>query len=129
MTDRKTRNELDTLSKDVFGSSSRWQKLVTKGYTEQVTEEVTETVPSDKEGEPPTTKQVSVPVKTAFGAFQSVTKYHTIESVKEFLLEQKAKLDSIRAQIAKQREEALAKQKAEEDAKKLHEENSGSART
>lgn len=127
MTDRKTRLELDALSKDVFGVSSRWQKLVNKGYKEQVTEEVTETVPAEKEGEAPTTRQVQVPVKTAFGAFQYVIKRHTVESVAVYLAEQKVQLDNIRAMITKQNEEAKAKKLAEEETKKLHQENSGSA--
>ncbi|CAM6005510.1 unnamed protein product [Sphagnum balticum] len=32
--DRKTREELNDLSKRVFGSTSRWQKLVNNGVTE-----------------------------------------------------------------------------------------------
>lgn len=127
MVDRKTRLELDALSKDVFGASSRWQKLINKGYTELVTKEVTETVPAEKEGDAPTTKQVQVPVLTEFGAKQSVVKYHTVESVREFLLKQKATLDQIRDMMKQQHEEALAKKATEENAKKLNEEFSGSA--
>jgi hypothetical protein len=124
---RSIRQELNALSKDVLGTSSRWQKLVNKGYTELVTEEVEETVPAEKEGEQPTTKRVQAPVLSPTGARQYVVKYHTVESVQQLLLEQKAQLDNIRAMIKKQNEEVKAKQEAEATAKQLHQELSGSA--
>jgi len=124
---RTDRKELDALSKDIFGVSSRWQKLVEKGYSELVTEEKTETVPAEKEGDEPTTRQVKVPILTSFGAKQYVIKRHTLESVKEFLLEQKTQLDNIRAQIKKHQEEQKAKEDAENRAKQIHEQVAGSA--
>lgn len=127
MVDRKTRLELNALSKDVFGVSSKWQKLVEKGYLEEVTEEVTETVPAEKEGDAPTTKTVRVPVLTASGGKQSVLKRYTVETVREFLLERKKTLDTLRALLKKQHEDKLAKAKEVADAKKLNDENAGSA--
>lgn len=131
---KNVRKELDALSKEVFGTSSRWQKLVNKGYDELVTEEVTETTPAEKEGDEPTKKQVQVPVLTASGAKQYVRKHHTVESVKEFLGVQKIQLDLVRKQIAQLQEEAKAKQEeekakkeAEDRAKQIHQQLSGSA--
>lgn len=127
MVDRKTRLELNALSKDVFGVSSKWQKLVEKGYLEEVTEEVTETVPAEKEGDAPTTKTVRVPVLTASGGKQSVLKRYTVDSVREFLLERQKSLNILRALLKKQHEEKLAKAKEEAEAKKLNAEHGGSA--
>lgn len=127
MVDRKTRLELNALSKDVFGVSSKWQKLVEKGYLEEVTEEVTETVPAEKEGDAPTTKTVRVPVLTASGGKQSLLKRYTVETVREFLLERKKTLDTLRALLKKQHEDKLAKAKEEAEAKKINDANAGSA--
>ena len=124
---KSLRNELNELSLDVFGTASRWQKLVTKGYKELRVRKVTEVVPAEKEGEESTTQEVEVPVKTDFGAYQYDIKYHTVESVREFLLEQKAKLDVVRAHAARQQADALAKREAEVKARELHQELSGSA--
>lgn len=121
------RKELDALSKEVFGTASRWQKMVDKGYKELLTEEVTETIPAEKEGEEPTTKVVKAPVLLN-GSQQYIVKRHTLESVKEFLLEGKKQLDEVRAQIKKHQEEALTKKQAEEKAKQIHKELSGSAK-
>lgn len=124
---RNLRKELDSLSKEVFGTSSRWQKLVDKGYDELVTEEVTETVPAEKEGDEPTTRQVRVPVLSESGAKQFVRKFHTVESVREFLGVQKIQLDLIREQIRKLQEDEQAKKLEEARTKQIHEEASGSA--
>lgn len=134
MLNKKERKELDNLSKEVFGSSSRWQKLIGKGYTELVTKEVTETVPPEKEGDEPTTKTVQVPVKTESGADLYVTKYYTPKSVKKFMEEQKVALEDLRRQIEKLQEEQVKlqeqqqkKREAEETAKKINSQMGGSA--
>jgi hypothetical protein len=114
------RKELDLLSKDVFGSSSRWQKFIDKGYDELVTEEVEETIPPEKEGEQATVRKLKMPTLLN-GGKQYARKYHTIESVLEFMVEQKKQLDELRSQIAKQREEAIAKFESEKAAKKAQE--------
>lgn len=125
---RNERKELDALSKEVFGSSSRWQKLCTHGYDEIVTEKVTETVPATEEGKEPTTNTVDKPVQVGNNAYKAVTKFHTVESVKEYMLEQKKRLDSIREMIKKQQEEEKARKEAEHRAQLVHEATSGSAK-
>ncbi len=126
MITRKEKDELNTLSKDVFGISSKWQKLVDKGYSELVIEEKEETVPAEKEGDTPTTRKVHVPVLKN-GAKQYVTKRHTVESIRDYMLNQKTQLDGIRQMIRDQQEAAQAKERAEVQAKELHKQLSGSA--
>jgi len=123
---RDNRKLLDALSTEVFGTSSRWQKLVNKGYYEVVTEKKTETVPG-VDGAPDTTKEVDVPVLTASGGQQMVKKYHTPESISlvmSDMLEQKRLwLEGMR--------KAEAEKKAKEDAdalnKQVQEASGGSA--
>lgn len=124
--DFATRKQLDALSKEVFGSSSRWQKLIDKGYTDLITEEVEEEVPSEVEGEAPTKKTVTKPVLKN-GAQQFITKYYTIDSAREYMIAQKAVLDNIKAQIAKHRADQEAAKKAAELAKDVHNITAGSA--
>jgi hypothetical protein len=119
------RIELNTLSKFVFGTASKWQKLVDKGYDEVITEEVEETVPAEKEGDEPTVRKVKVPVLSPTGGTQLLRKYYTIDSILEFMREQKVQIEAIyeerrklilqlqeeaKAREAKEKEEALAKQ-------------------
>jgi hypothetical protein len=46
--DRKTRDELNQLSKQVFGTSSRWQKIVNNGVAEPMSRERDVIVPTSK---------------------------------------------------------------------------------
>ena len=123
---RNERKELDTMSKEVFGSTSHWQKLVNKGYIQQITEKKTETV-LGVDGAPDTTKEVDSPVLRADGAHQAVTKYHTVESIKALLLEMKTQRDKIMAMIQAQQTEQKAKAEQDEIAKKVQEEAGGAA--
>lgn len=123
---RAQREELGALSQEVFGASSRYKKLMDQGYDELVTEELDEIVPGEN-GAPDTTRQVKVPIKREDGAFQSVRKYHTAESVKTYMLERKEMIDQIKAQLKKQQEEAAAKKAVEAQAKLVHESLVGSA--
>lgn len=124
---REEKNELNVLSKDVYGASSRWQKLINKGYTKLLTEETTEYVPNEDESKEGTTRKVQIPVKRADGALQSVQTYHTVDSIKTEMIDRKAKLDEIRAIIKKQQDDARAKKEQERLAKKINEELQGSA--
>lgn len=124
---RADRDELNALSKEVFGASSKWKKLIERGYVEMITEETTELVPGKTDEEEPTTRKVQVPVKRHDGALQFTTKHHTVESIKEYMLERKVKLEAVRAQIKKMQEEAAAKKAADELKKKVHADLHGSA--
>lgn len=125
--DRQTREELNALSKEVFGSSSRWQKLLTDGYSELVTEEVPETIPSEVEGEEPKTTMVRRPVLNAAGQKQSVTKRHTEDSIREYMLDLKKRREEIMAMIKKQQDEQAAAKARTELINKVNQEAFGSA--
>jgi hypothetical protein len=124
---RKVREELKALSQEVFGASSRYQKLINTGYDELVIEELDEVLPGAKEGDPDIVRKVSVPVKREDGSMQYVRKYHTEESIKQYMIERKVQLEQIRETIKKQQEEAKAQKEQEELAKKVQQELSGSA--
>lgn len=124
---RNERKELDALSKDVYGVASRWQKLIEKGHPELVTEEVEEEVPSDNEGEAPTTRKVQKPVLKG-GIHQYTTKRYTAETVKAFLLDLKRQLDAYRVQLQAQQEKLETDKKATELASNVHTHLSGSAK-
>lgn len=121
---REEREFLKTLSKEVFGAASRWQKLVERGYEDLVTEETTEYVPNDKDADAEgTTRQVNVPVLKN-GMKQSVIKRHTVDSIREYMVERKAMIDKIKALMEEQRKAQLAKEQASE---KVQGEGAGSA--
>lgn len=123
---RSEREEMKALSLEVFGTSSKWEKLVTKGYQELVTETKTEVVPG-VDGAPDTEKEVKVPVLRADGAQQFVIKRHTVESIKELMLKAKAQLAELQAAFKKQQEDAQAAKEATDLARKVQEELGGSA--
>jgi hypothetical protein len=121
------REELKTLSKEVYGASSRAKKLIDQGYAELLTEETTEYVPGKTEGEEGTTRTVKIPLKRKDGAKQSVITRHTVDSIKAEMLDRKAKLDEIRAIIKKQQDEAKEKKAKDQLAQHVHERLAGSA--
>lgn len=123
---RELRNELNALSKEVFGVSSRWQSLLKKGTSQLITRKTTEVIPG-KEGEEPTTKEVEVPVLTPYGAKQFTQKYYTVDEVHQVLLDFKAQLDTIKAQMKQQQEEKIAKEAQEKALKEVQEAANGSA--
>lgn len=125
---KKERLELNALSTEVFGTSSRWQKFVDKGYKEMVTEDKIEIVPPAKEGDEPTTKTVQVPVLTEFGSKRFGIKRYTVESIKEFMLKLKKQMDDIRALIQKQQEERKAAEEAKNKVVQTLENSTGSAK-
>lgn len=122
-----TRLALNSLSKEVFSSSSRWQKLVDKGYSELVTEDTTETVPAEKEGEEATIRQVTVPVLVR-GSQQFVKKFHTVESVMTFMQDRKKMMDDLRAKFEAMQEEQKRKREEADLAKKVNNALAGSAK-
>lgn len=130
MYDRQTRQELNALSKEVFGASSRWQKLVNKGYSKLLTEEVEETIPADENGENGGIQMIAKPVLRKDGATQSTLEHHTVDSVKELMLSLKTKRDAYIARLVEMQEKQIAAQKAAQEAEELSkkvQEVSGSA--
>lgn len=121
---REQREQMKALSTEVFGKSSRYQKMFV--YNDVLTHEVDEVVPG-VDGAEDTTKKVRVPLLYN-GSKQSRQKYRTVEQVIQLLQEFKAKRDEFMAQMKAQQEAAAAKE-AELAAKKLQEELGGSALT
>ena len=114
--DSQTREELEALSKEVFGTTSRYQTLMTKGESLPVTFTVTELVPG-VDGAEDTTREVEVN-ETVPGSKVLRLKhvYHTVESVRKRMLDIKSKQDQYRALVAQME----ANKKAEQDkAKRL----------
>lgn len=125
-TTREQRELLKALSTEIFGVSSRYQKLY-EGQ-ELVTKTVTETVPGEN-GAPDTQKEVKVPVLAANGAKQFRVVRRSTEEVLELLQGFKVKRDEFLAQMKQQQEEAQAAKAAEDLAKKVQEDFGGSALT
>ncbi len=124
MYSREIINELNKLSKEVFGSSSKWRKMIEKGVGE-LTEEDT------KKLEIIDGKEISKIVKTpkmhvgdgGGELHQYNLKHYTVESVKEFML---MVLDR-RAQMQQAIKRLEEQKKAEEAIRKAAEEASGTA--
>lgn len=72
--DRKTREELNALSKEVFGSSSRWKKIVENG--------VAEPMQKDREVMVPQAGRI---VKRTFTDNKSVLRRYSIEEVTKLM--------------------------------------------
>jgi hypothetical protein len=105
---RKDREFLNVLSKEVYGTSSRWGKIVRNGVVELVTQEISEIVPG-VDGAPDTEKVQKVPVKRDEGALQSTVKHYSVEEVKVLMVERKIKLDEFNAMVEKNRKEVAAR--------------------
>lgn len=122
---REQRDQMKALSQEIFGASSKWQKLYK--YDAALTLTKTETVPG-VDGAPDTTKEVEVPLYVeGTKVKQFERKYRTTQEVLDLLLSFKAKRDEYLANMKKLQAEALAKRKADEERKKLEQELSGSA--
>lgn len=120
---RNEREQLNALSLELFGASSRWRKLVDHGFEEPVTEEVTEYVPNEQDPDKGENRQVKV-LKLRDGMAHSVVKRHTPDSILQYMKELKHLNEQRKIQIEKMKEEQ-AKQKAA-DAKKAIQEATGS---
>lgn len=122
---REQREQMKALSQEIFGASSKWQKLYK--YDAALTLTKTETVPG-VDGAPDTTKEVEVPLYVeGTKVKQFERKYRTTQEVLDLLLSFKAKRDEYLANMKKLQAEALAKRKADEERKKIEQELSGSA--
>jgi len=123
---REQREELKALSQEVFGASSKWQKLME--YDQVLTRKIKETVPG-QDGQPDQEVEREVPIFApgTTKVKQSVRKYRSVEEVLELLKGFKAKRDEFIAQMKKQQEEAKAKKEADAQAQKVQEQLGGSA--
>ena len=123
--DRKTREELNQLSKEVFGSSSKWRKFVDSGELLPVMETVKVL---DAQTEEVKEEQRQLIHHGPNGGEQAKfeIKRHTPESIKERMILMLAQREQVRQMIEKlQKEEA--EKKAKEEANKTVASVSGSA--
>lgn len=122
---REQREQMKALSQEIFGASSKWQKLYK--YDAALTLTKTEVVPGGN-GAEDTTKEVEVPLYVeGTKVKQFERKYRTTQEVMELLLTFKEKRDAYIANMKKMQAEALERRKAQEAAKKLQEDLGGSA--
>ncbi len=113
---RAVREEMNALSKEVFGVPSKWQKLLRKGTMQLQTKEIEEEVPG-KEGEAPTKKKVTVAKLNEHGQKYSVQKYYTIDEIKKIMLDAKAAMDAAKAaQAERKKQQELEQQHVHEQA-------------
>jgi hypothetical protein len=123
---REQRKKLDALSKEIFGVSSRWQRLLRDGQEQLLTRKTVETIPG-VDGKEPTTQEIDAPVLTEYGAKQFYLKQYTIEEVETLLLGYKKQLDDFKEARQKQLEEQAAQKAKEEAIKKVKDAAQGSA--
>jgi hypothetical protein len=107
---REQRKELDALSKAVYGTSSKWKKLLDKGYLETLTEEKEETVPgqTNEDGTvtAPTVRKVQVPkYEHGINILTRQVRYHTFDSMVTLLRLMKKQKDDFAAAVAKAQQE------------------------
>lgn len=110
------REALAALSKEVYGASSKYLKLMDKGRLESETYEVTELVPRADDSGESDERKVRVPVKYQGAEKSQVLSRRklTLEEVEKEMNEIKAFVDGIKAaQKARQEEARKAKELAE----------------
>lgn len=123
---RQDREALNALSTEIFGVSSKWQKMVKDGVPTVVTKEVTEEVPAS-EGVEATTRTITVPELDETGKKRSVLKFHSVEEMLTLMISIKEQRDAaIKEQAKKQLEAEMAKKAADLQAK-INAEAMGSA--
>lgn len=119
--DRQAREQLKALSKEIFGSSSKWQTILSKGTTELLTKTETQV---DGTGQ---SFETVVPVLNANGTKNFYQKYYTLETLTEYLLSLKIKRDEFLAKMAKQKEDDRLKAETAKLLEQTKQELTGSA--
>lgn len=114
------REEFKALSLGVFGTTSRWHKMLTRGSKMVRTEKKMVKV-KGKDGAPDTEELKDVPVLHGNGGYIYDLKRYTPESLKEELLSMLETINAIRAQVA----EAAKKKQEEQEQEKLRQQVQG----
>ena len=117
-------NKLKELSKEIFGASSRWRKILDDGVTTAVTRQVVKEKAPGEEGTEDTYTTVHVEEN---GIKQYYVKRYTLDSLLEYLLDVKSKRDAIMAQLKALQDEQKAKAMAEKAKNEALDEAKGSA--
>jgi hypothetical protein len=120
MLSREVINELNALSKETMGSSSKWRKMIELGVPELVQEDTVKlTMVDGKEVK----ETVKTPVLYKDSIHAHTLKRYTVESVREFMLTVKDRQEQVRALIKRIEEQ----KKAAEATKQAVADQSGSA--
>lgn len=125
MYDRNVINELNQLSKEVFGSTSKWKKMVEKGVPTLMEEDTVKLTVKDGKEEKETVKTPKFYTGKDGNCeiHQYVLHRYSIPEVREFMLTVKDRQEQVRQAIKKIEEQ----QKAHAEAKATAEKASGSA--
>lgn len=122
---REERQELNALSKEVFGATSKWLKYINQGHPVKATTTVKESVPQDDGTEKLVEKQVAKLLP--HGAEYRIMKYYTISEVKAMMLDLKEKITAFKEMLKQQEVERQAKETAAKLAKAVQSQAGGSA--
>lgn len=114
-------NKLRELSKEIFGRSSRWRKILDEGVPTVLTRQV---VNDNPEGTEDTYTEVPVMEN---GLEVRYIKRYTLDSLLEYLSDIKTKRDEIMAKIKEMQAEANAKAKSDAAVSEALNEAKGSA--
>jgi hypothetical protein len=115
--------ELDQLSLEVFGTKTKWKKLVENGKMELVTEDTKRLYRENGEEKTEIVKTPLAHVGSKGGELNKyVLKRYTVDEIKAKMLQIKKQMDDFKLHLEKQKEE----QETVEKAKKIVESGSGS---
>lgn len=118
MYSREVINELNALSKEVFGTTSKWKKMIEKGVPELMQEDTKKLTIKDGKQETETVKTPVLYTGPSGEAelHQHALKRYTVDEVREFMLmvlDRRQQMKLALAQLeAQQKAEAAAKQVA-----------------
>lgn len=130
MLKREIINEMNELSKEVFGSVSKWRKILEKGETRILTEEETIYNPEPKEGEQEVTKRTVATLHHGPNGGKLVkheTYRYTVEELKARMLEVKSQRIKLLEAMKKQEEIKEAAKEIEDNTKLIISKSSGTA--
>jgi hypothetical protein len=103
--------ELNALSKEIFGSTSKWRKMMELGVPEVVTEDTTKLKIVEGKEEKETVKTTVMHVGPNGGELPlNRLKRYTVDEVRSFMLEVKEKQEQIRAMIKRIEEQKKAQE-------------------
>ena len=111
MYDRKTIDEMNALSKQVFGSTSKWRKMVEKGVWEPLEEETKRLTFKDGKEEYETVK---TPVLHKDQLQKHTLHRYTVSEAMNFMVNVLIKREEIRQAIEKAKEQAKAEQESKD---------------
>lgn len=124
MYSREVINELNALSKEIFGSTSKWKKMIELGVPELIQEDTKKLTVVDGKQETETVKTPKMHVGLNGGELhQHTLRRYTVDEVREFMLTVKDRQEQVRQMIKR----IEAQNKAQEEAKRTVDKAAGSS--